>query len=60
MANEAEWREYDVGNPAGVDQNAVSLIENARSNPTIIAIEGIANALEVRITDLLRPPRRRS
>ncbi len=39
----------------GVDQRAISLIENSRSNPTLAMIEAIAAALETTVVDLLDP-----
>jgi transcriptional regulator with XRE-family HTH domain len=39
----------------GVDQRAISLIENSRSNPTLTMIEAIAEALEVTVLELLDP-----
>jgi transcriptional regulator with XRE-family HTH domain len=43
----------------GVDQRAISLIENSRSNPTLAMIEAIAAALETTVIDLLDPASKR-
>jgi transcriptional regulator with XRE-family HTH domain len=43
----------------GVDQRAISLIENSRSNPTLAMIEAIAAALETTVVDLLEPAAKR-
>ena len=56
-----EWSQDQLAAEVGIEQNVVSLIENQRSNPTILLIEEIARALEVRLTELLEPsprPRR--
>jgi transcriptional regulator with XRE-family HTH domain len=49
------WSQDALAREAGVDQNAVSLIENRRANPTIVAIEGLAKALDVPVVELLAP-----
>ena len=38
-----------------VDQTAISLIENSRSNPTVAMLEAIAEALEVTVIELIDP-----
>lgn len=48
-----EWSQDDLAAEAGIEQNAVSLIENERANPTLLVIEEIARALDVRIPELL-------
>ncbi|MCK1707729.1 helix-turn-helix transcriptional regulator [Bradyrhizobium sp. 191] len=42
----------DLAAALGIEQGAVSLIENARSNPTILMLDAIAAALEVHMADL--------
>ena len=49
------WSQDTLASTARIDQNAVSLIENQRSNPTIVAIESLAKALEVPVAELLTP-----
>lgn len=49
------WSQDELASAARIDQNAVSLIENGRSNPTIVAIEGLAKAFGVPIAVLLTP-----
>jgi transcriptional regulator with XRE-family HTH domain len=39
----------------GVDQRAISLLENSRANPTLLMIEAVAEALEVTVAELLDP-----
>jgi transcriptional regulator with XRE-family HTH domain len=41
----------------GIEQQAVSLIENARSNPTILMVDAISRALGAQVAELfeLRP-----
>jgi transcriptional regulator with XRE-family HTH domain len=56
-----EWSQDRLAAEVGVEQNVISLVENGRSNPTILLIESIALALEVRIEELLvatAPPRK--
>ncbi|MET4085588.1 helix-turn-helix transcriptional regulator [Bradyrhizobium sp. S3.5.5] len=48
-----EWSQDELAGEVGIEQNAVSLIENGRANPTIIVIEEIARALDVGLTELL-------
>jgi transcriptional regulator with XRE-family HTH domain len=48
-----EWSQDRLASEVGIDQNAVSLIENGRANPTILVIEEIARALEVGLVELL-------
>jgi len=56
------WSQDQLAAEVGIEQNAVSLIENARSNPTLLVIEGLANALGTQLQELLQPiprPRRK-
>lgn len=48
-----EWSQHDLAAEAGIEQNAVSLIENERANPTLLVVEEIARALGVRLPELL-------
>lgn len=50
-----EWSQDQLAAEIGIEQNAISLIENGRSNPTILVIEEIARALGVKLTELLEP-----
>jgi ribosome-binding protein aMBF1 (putative translation factor) len=47
------WSQYDLAAEAGIEQNAVSLIENERANPTLLVVEEIARAPGVRLPELL-------
>lgn len=56
------WSQDQLAAEVGIEQNAVSLIENARSNPTLLVVEGLANALGIQLHELLHPiprPRRK-
>jgi transcriptional regulator with XRE-family HTH domain len=59
LRKEREWSQAKLASEVGVEQNAISLIENGRSNPTIIVIEQIAHALGVPISALLEVVARR-
>jgi transcriptional regulator with XRE-family HTH domain len=48
-----EWSQDQLAAEAQIDQNAVSLIENGRANPTLMVVEEIARALGVRLPELL-------
>jgi DNA-binding XRE family transcriptional regulator len=47
-----EWSQDRLAEAIGVEQNAISLIENGRSNPTLMVIEAIADALDADAKDL--------
>ncbi|WP_249780399.1 helix-turn-helix transcriptional regulator [Bradyrhizobium sp. dw_411] len=49
------WSQDALASAAKIDQNAVSLIENCRSNPTVTAVENLAEALGVPVAELLTP-----
>jgi ribosome-binding protein aMBF1 (putative translation factor) len=53
-----EWSQDELAAEVGIEQNAVSLIENERANPTLLVIEEIARALGVRLSELLEVPTR--
>ncbi|WP_454633766.1 helix-turn-helix domain-containing protein [Bradyrhizobium cenepequi] len=55
LRKERGWSQDTLAAAAGIDQNAVSLIENRRSNPTVVAVEGLADAFKVPIAELLTP-----
>ncbi|MET4356387.1 transcriptional regulator with XRE-family HTH domain [Bradyrhizobium sp. RT9b] len=46
------WTQDELAAKLGVEQMAVSLIENARSNPTLETLEVIADCFGVRFIDL--------
>jgi DNA-binding XRE family transcriptional regulator len=50
-----ELSQDDLASLAGVDQTAISLIENARANPTVTMIEAIAEALGATVVELIGP-----
>lgn len=52
------WSQDQLAASVGIEQNAISLVENARSNPTLTVAEEIALALGVQLHDLLEPPAR--
>lgn len=46
------WTQDDLAAKANIEQNAVSLIELGRANPTLETLETIATSLGVRFIDL--------
>jgi transcriptional regulator with XRE-family HTH domain len=62
LRKERGWNQDELAAESGIEQAAVSLIENARANPTLLMLEGIASALDVPFVDLFesRPRIRRS
>lgn len=48
-----EWSQDHLAGELDIEQNAVSLLENGRSNPTILLVEQIARVFEVRLSELL-------
>lgn len=52
LRKERGWTQDDLAAEAKVEQGAISLIENARANPTLLVIEDIARALTVRFVEL--------
>lgn len=49
------WTQDALAGALGVEQGAVSLIENGRANPTLQVLEQIAGELEVRVQELFEP-----
>jgi ribosome-binding protein aMBF1 (putative translation factor) len=54
-----ELSQGKLGEAVGSDQAAISLIESARSNPTLKMIESIARKLDTTAAELLRKRRPR-
>ncbi|MDF0498165.1 helix-turn-helix domain-containing protein [Bradyrhizobium yuanmingense] len=54
-----DWSQDQLAGELGIEQNAVSLLENARSNPTILVVEQIARIFDIGISELLDAPRRK-
>lgn len=48
-----EWSQDQLAGELKIEQNAVSLLENGRSNPTILMVEQIARVFEVQLPELL-------
>ena len=46
------WTQDELAAKLGIEQMAVSLIENARSNPTLETLEAIATCFGVKFIDL--------
>lgn len=46
------WTQDDLAVKAKIEQNAVSLLEHGRANPTLATLETIATCLGVRFIDL--------
>jgi ribosome-binding protein aMBF1 (putative translation factor) len=51
-----KWSQERLFDEAGIEQASISLIENGRANPTLRAIESIAAALGIEVSELLEPP----
>ena len=53
------WTQDELAAKLRIEQTAVSLIENGRSNPTLQTLEAIAACLDVRFAELFdaRPPK---
>jgi transcriptional regulator with XRE-family HTH domain len=52
------WTQEDLAAETKVEQAAISLIENARANPTLLMLEAIAEALDVGFIELFAAPAR--
>lgn len=52
LRKERSWSQDELAAQSGIEQAAVSLIENSRANPTLLMLEGIAKALEVSFGEL--------
>jgi transcriptional regulator with XRE-family HTH domain len=59
LRKKRKWTQDDLAAAAEIEQMAVSLIENRRSNPTVEILEKIAAALEVPFGELFHPQSRR-
>jgi DNA-binding XRE family transcriptional regulator len=55
-----EWSQDRLASETSLEQNAISLIENRKSNPTLIAIDALAKALGTTVSELLQSPVRTS
>jgi transcriptional regulator with XRE-family HTH domain len=53
-----KWTQGDLAAEVDLTQDAVSLIENRRANPTILTIEQIADTYGVTLADLFEAPAR--
>jgi transcriptional regulator with XRE-family HTH domain len=49
---EKGWTQDELAAKVGVEQMAISLIENARANPTLETLEALANNLGIKFADL--------
>jgi len=52
LRREKGWTQDELAAKVGVEQMAISLIENARANPTLETLESLAKSLGVRFVDL--------
>ncbi|PDT64518.1 transcriptional regulator [Bradyrhizobium ottawaense] len=57
LGKERDWSQDQLAAELEIEQNAVSLIENARSNPTILVVEEIARVFDIGLAELLEAPR---
>lgn len=53
LRNEAGWTQGELARRAMIDRSYVSLVENARTEPSLDVLERIAGALGLRVTELL-------
>jgi DNA-binding XRE family transcriptional regulator len=62
LRKERGWTQEELAGNCNIEQQAVSLIETGRANPTILTVESLARALNVPFVDLFeaRPRLRRS
>ena len=51
------WSQDHLAAELEIEQNAVSLLENSRSNPTLLLIEQMAEVFGVSVSELLVRPR---
>jgi transcriptional regulator with XRE-family HTH domain len=58
LRKERGWTQDDLAAETRVEQAAISLIENARANPTLLMLESIAKALGVAFIELFAAPGR--
>jgi DNA-binding XRE family transcriptional regulator len=56
MRKHKGWTQAQLASESGIEQAAVSLIENARANPTLRMLEDISAALGSTPADLFFPP----
>jgi transcriptional regulator with XRE-family HTH domain len=52
LRKEKGWAQDELAAKVGVEQMAISLIENSRANPTLETLEALAKSLGVRFGDL--------
>ena len=62
LRKERGWTQEELAGECDIEQQAISLIENGRANPTLMMAESLASALDVPFGDLFeaRPRLRRS
>jgi transcriptional regulator with XRE-family HTH domain len=53
-----KWSQGDLAAEVDLTQDAISLIENGRANPTILTVEQIADACGIPFLDLFEAPAR--
>ncbi|MET4278817.1 MULTISPECIES: helix-turn-helix transcriptional regulator [unclassified Bradyrhizobium] len=51
-----DWSQDQLAAELEIEQNAVSLLENSRSNPTLLLVEQIAELFGVPVSELLVTP----
>jgi transcriptional regulator with XRE-family HTH domain len=59
LRKDKNWTQGELGDKADVEQAAISLLENGRSNPTLLMLENIAEALGVDFEELFQNIHRR-
>jgi transcriptional regulator with XRE-family HTH domain len=58
LRKERGWTQEELAGECEIEQQAVSLIENGRANPTLLTVESLAGALDVPFVDLFEAPPR--
>jgi transcriptional regulator with XRE-family HTH domain len=58
LRKERGWTQEELAGECGIEQQAVSLIESGRANPTILTVESLANAFNMPFAALFGAPSR--
>jgi transcriptional regulator with XRE-family HTH domain len=54
LRRERDWRQLDLAEQAGISENYISELEQGRKEICLRTLERLADALEVKISDLMR------
>jgi DNA-binding XRE family transcriptional regulator len=58
LRKERGWSQEKLAGECGLEQQAVSLLENGRANPTLMLVESLALAFDVPFVGLFEAPTR--